>query len=60
VQDASGARVDMDDVHTSPGNDKRLVIGLKPLKPGTYKVIWHATSTDTHKTEGTYNFSVSP
>ncbi len=60
VQDASGARVDMGDVHTSPGNDKRLVIGLKPLKPGTYKVIWHATSVDTHKTEGSYNFTVSP
>jgi methionine-rich copper-binding protein CopC len=60
VQDASGTRVDTGDVHTESGNGKRLVVGLKPLQPGTYKVVWHATSTDTHKSEGSYNFTVSP
>jgi copper resistance protein C len=53
VQDASGTRVAAD-------NDKRMTVGLKPLKAGTYKVIWHATSTTTHKTQGSYSFAVSP
>ena len=60
VRDAAGARVDMGDAHTEAGNDKRLAVGLKPLQPGAYKVIWHATSTDTHKTEGSYSFTLSP
>ena len=60
VQDSTGARVDTGDVHGATGNDKRLIVGLKPLSPGKYKVIWHATSTDTHKTQGTYRFTVTP
>jgi len=60
VQDSTGARVDTGDVHGVKGNNKRLIVGLKPLSPGTYKVIWHATSTDTHKTEGSYRFTVAP
>ena len=60
VQDSTGARVDTGDVHGVTGNNKRLIIGLKPLSPGTYKVIWHATSTDTHKTQGSYRFTVAP
>jgi hypothetical protein len=35
---------------------KVLVVKLKPLSPGNYKVIWHATSVDTHKTEGSFGF----
>jgi methionine-rich copper-binding protein CopC len=31
---------------------------LKPLLPGSYKVIWHATSVDAPKTEGSYSFTV--
>jgi len=60
VQDSTGARVDTGDIHGVAGNNKRLIVSLKPLSPGTYKVIWHATSTDTHKTQGTYRFTVAP
>ena len=60
VQDAAGLQVDNHDLHTAPANNKQLVLGLKPLKPGTYKVTWHATSVDTHKTEGTFNFTLTP
>jgi methionine-rich copper-binding protein CopC len=60
VQDSAGARVDNGDVHAGDASSKRLVVSLKPLAPGTYKVIWHATSTDTHKTQGTYRFTVKP
>lgn len=33
---------------------------LKPLTPGTYKVVWHAVSIDTHITDGHYTFTVKP
>ncbi len=46
---------------TDHADAKILFIHLaKPLPPGAYKVNWHATSVDTHKTEGTYSFTVAP
>ncbi len=57
VQDAGGARADTGAVHLA-GGQSHLAVGLKPLQPGTYTVIWHVTSTDTHKTEGRYLFTV--
>jgi len=30
------------------------------IKPGTYKVIWHVVSADTHRTQGSFVFTVSP
>jgi len=58
VDDVKGARVDKGDVHIAPGNAKRLAISVNPLAPGLYKVVWHVTSTDTHKTKGSFSFSV--
>ncbi len=60
VQNASGTRVDKGNVHAIPGAGKSLAVSLGPIPPGTYKVIWHATSTDTHKTEGSFSFTVAP
>ena len=60
VQNAAGKRVDKGDVHTAPGKDTHLIVGLSPIPPGTYKVVWHATATDTHKTEGSFSFTVAP
>ena len=59
VQDAQRQRVDTGDVHAAPDDPKRLVVGLKPLQPGIYKVIWHAVSVDTHTSEGVYVFTVA-
>jgi copper resistance protein C len=59
VQDSTGKRVD--DGTLRPGADAvHLVLGLHPLQPGVYKVIWHATSVDTHRTEGSFSFTVAP
>jgi copper resistance protein C len=42
-------------------DDTTLVVSLvETLAPGTYTVAWHALSTDGHKTEGTYRFTVKP
>lgn len=41
------------------GDPKAIVLKLTaPLPVGTYTVHWHAVSVDTHKTEGTYSFTV--
>lgn len=58
VQDAAGQRVDADDLHLAPGGDRTLVVGLRKLPAGVYKVIWHVVSVDTHKTQGSFSFSV--
>ncbi len=60
VKDAQGQQVDKNDLHIAPHDQKRLVIGLQPLKPGAYTVEWHVTSVDTHHTEGTFTFTVQP
>ena len=44
-----------------PKDDKVLVVKIaKPLAPGVYKVTWHATSVDTHHTQGDFSFTVTP
>lgn len=60
VQDAAGKRVDKQDPHTAPSDNKVLLTSLPALPPGTYTVIWHATAVDTHKTDGTFSFTVKP
>jgi methionine-rich copper-binding protein CopC len=57
VQNSAGARVDQGKPRTA-ANEMR--VGLKPLPPGTYKVLWHALSVDTHTTEGSFSFHVGP
>jgi methionine-rich copper-binding protein CopC len=60
VTGPDGKRVDNGSVHTAPGNAHELVVPLKPLPPGRYTVVWHATSVDSHKTHGNYTFTVTP
>jgi methionine-rich copper-binding protein CopC len=59
VTDRAGARYDTGTPHLS-GDDSHLAVALKPLAPGSYTVVWHATSTDTHKTQGRYSFTLKP
>ena len=43
----------------SGSSDRRLRTGLRPgLRDGTYVVIWHASSADTHPVTGTFRFSI--
>ncbi len=55
VNDAAGRDVSSA-VSSVSGHEMRLA--LKPLGPGSYRVRWHAVSTDTHRTEGSYAFTV--
>lgn len=60
VQDAAGRRVEKGAAATAPSDNKRFSVGLQPLPPGLYTVSWHATAVDTHKTDGTFQFTVKP
>jgi copper resistance protein C len=55
VQNSAGARVDQGKPRIAANV---MHVGLKPLPPGTYKVLWHALSVDTHTTEGSFSFRV--
>jgi methionine-rich copper-binding protein CopC len=58
VRNADGTVVTTGKPHAA-GNARRLAIDLPALQGGKYTVIWHVTSVDTHKTEGSFQFSVA-
>ena len=61
LTDAAGKKVATGKPAADPKDKAELVVPLpQPLAPGTYKVAWHAVSVDTHKTEGTFSFTVKP
>jgi copper resistance protein C len=54
VRNAAGARVDQG----STASGSVLRVGVKALPPGSYRVIWHVLSVDTHTTQGSFSFHV--
>lgn len=56
----SGAAIAAGKAHAVQGNDRALSVTVPQLAPGRYTVVWHATSADTHKTEGRFTFTVAP
>jgi methionine-rich copper-binding protein CopC len=58
VFDAAGKQLDRKDTHLDRSNHSLLQISLPPLGPGTYKVVWHVVSVDTHVTKGDFTFQV--
>ncbi|HET8546082.1 MAG TPA: copper homeostasis periplasmic binding protein CopC [Pseudolabrys sp.] len=60
VRDAQGRSVQAGPATLAHGNTAQLRVPLKPLPPGTYKVIWRVLSVDTHRTQGSFIFRVGP
>jgi copper resistance protein C len=60
VTDAGGTRVDKADPHVDPSDATELHVSLKPLPAGDYRVHWRVLSVDTHRTDGTFPFTVAP
>jgi len=61
VFDVRGNQVDKKDTHFDRGNRAVLDVSLvADLAPGTYKVLWRVTSTDTHITSGDFHFQIVP
>lgn len=42
-----------------PGHKNEMQVPLNISMPGKITVTWHALSTDTHKTQGSFSFTVS-
>jgi methionine-rich copper-binding protein CopC len=42
-----------------PGHPRTLLVRLPPLPPGPYRVTWRAVARDTHRTAGSFRFTVS-
>lgn len=57
VLDSSGRNLASEPVVGDAG--KRLSAALPLLKPGDYKVAWSVVCRDSHRTEGSYQFTVS-
>jgi copper resistance protein C len=58
VQDAQGKEVDKKDVHVDIKDKMLLAVSLPQLSAGTYTVIWHVVSVDTHRTQGRFEFTI--
>jgi hypothetical protein len=59
VFDANDKEIDKADTHTDANDNKVLIVSLPELGAGTYKVVWHVLSIDTHRTQGEFKFSVA-
>jgi methionine-rich copper-binding protein CopC len=58
---ADGHSVETGAASVDPSNPAILIVPLKTaLQSGTYKVMWHAVSVDTHSTQGNFSFTVKP
>lgn len=58
VLNERGQRVDKGEGGLDAKDRSLLRLGVAPLAPGVYKVVWRAVSVDTHVTEGDFTFRV--
>jgi copper resistance protein C len=58
VKNALGKELDKNDVHVSKKDKTLLEVSLPKLPPGTYTVTWHVVSVDTHRTQGSFEFTI--
>lgn len=60
VFDSHGKQVDKKDTRVDSKDEKLMVVSLPALPAGKYKVSWRAVSSDTHRTRGSFEFTVKP
>ncbi len=58
VTDSMGMHAEAGAPQGVPGHANELSVKVHFQMAGTYTVDWHALSVDTHKTHGTYSFTV--
>jgi methionine-rich copper-binding protein CopC len=58
VQDDKGKEVDKKDLRQDDKDKTLLIVSVPPLQDGTYTVIWHVVSVDTHRTQGRFKFTI--
>jgi methionine-rich copper-binding protein CopC len=59
VTDSAGTPVQTAAPQPVPGQPTEMSVPLHITTPGTYTVTWHAVAVDTHKTEGSFKFTVT-
>ena len=60
VLDASGQPVDLGDARVEPDDPQRLIVGLKALTRGIYRVRFRVLSVDGHVVESEFSFTLRP
>jgi hypothetical protein len=60
VADAQGQEVDKKDAHLDAKDATLLIVSVPTLAAGIYTVNWQVVSKDTHKTQGSFKFTVKP
>lgn len=60
VVDSMGMHAETAAPQPVPGHPDELSVPVKFSMPGRYEVTWHALSVDTHKTQGSYSFTIAP
>jgi copper resistance protein C len=60
VLDQSGRQVDMKDNQVDHDDPAQIKVTVPALANGTYRVVWHVLSVDTHVTDGDFTFEVVP
>ncbi|HEX4123304.1 MAG TPA: copper resistance CopC family protein [Tepidisphaeraceae bacterium] len=60
VFDSNGTKVDKNDAHVDSDDPSLLIVSLPTLPAGTYTVKWKVVSVDTHRTSGSFHFTIQP
>jgi copper resistance protein C len=61
LADAAGEKIATGQPRVDPRNDAELVVPvMRSLPPGVYTVKWRVVSIDSHKTQGTFTFTLEP
>ena len=59
VKDAAGHAAPTGPTSVDPADKSKMLVTVKGrLAPGAYTVEWHAVTSDTHRTQGAYAFTV--
>jgi hypothetical protein len=57
----AGAAVPIGKPSVDPADSSVFIAPIPAaLKPGVYTVTWHAVAVDTHKTQGSFQFTIKP
>lgn len=57
---ADGQPIAVGPLIADPADKTHISFALPPLPPGHYRVSWQAVSVDTHRTSGSFSFTVAP
>ena len=58
VHNANNEMVDKRDGRIDPDDPMLLEVSLPPLPPGVYRVFWNVVARDTHRTSGSFTFTI--